>query len=169
MRSLEDIHVVQPGRGDSVELGGIGADFKLDGEVTLGSYSIVEHPLAPGALVPPHAHANEDEAMYVIVGEIGARVGDTVLPEASAGTYIFKPRGIPHTFWNAGAVPARIMHILSPSGFETYFRELAALIPARGEPDFEAITELAERYGVTFRLDWVPELSQRYKVSVYGR
>ena len=164
----DELKVVGPGKGRSVALGGIGAVFKLSSKDTGGLYSIVEHPLKPGALVPPHTHSNEDEVMYVLQGEIGARVGDQEL-RASAGSYILKPKGVPHTFWNSTNQPAVIMHILSPGGFEGYFAELAELIPENGPPDFAPITELAARYGCTFNMDWVPELERKYKVSVYAR
>src|ERR1051325_3231144 len=85
--------------GRLLQLGSIGAHFKVGKADTGGQYSIVEHPLAPGALVPPHCHAREDELMYVIEGEIGARIGDRVL-HAAQGSYLFKPRGVPHTFWH---------------------------------------------------------------------
>ncbi len=57
-----------------------------------------------------------------------------------------KPRGIPHTFWNAGPAPARLMEIICPAGLENYFAELAKLIPADGPPDFEKIGALQQRY-----------------------
>jgi hypothetical protein len=37
-----------------------------------------------------------------------------------------KPREQWHTFWNAGDTPARVLEIISPAGFENYFRELGA-------------------------------------------
>src|SRR5580704_16017222 len=59
----------------------------------------------PGRMVPPHVHAHEDEFSYILEGEIGARIGDEVL-QATTGSYVFKPRGLPHTFWNATTKPA---------------------------------------------------------------
>jgi mannose-6-phosphate isomerase-like protein (cupin superfamily) len=44
--------------------------------------------------------------------------------QAAAGTYVFKPSGVPHTFWNAGSVPARIQQVITPAGFENYSRRL---------------------------------------------
>lgn len=159
---------VSPNEGAFLALGAIGAHFKVASEDTGGHYSVVEHPLAPGALVPPHRHSLEDELMYILDGEIGARVGDRVL-HASKGSYVFKPRNVSHTFWNERDEPARVMHVLSPGGFEKYFVELHRLIPKRGQPDFDEITRLAAGYGVSFQLDWVPDLEKRFGVSVYGR
>jgi len=159
---------VGPDEGEFTPLGGMAAIRKIAGTLTQGAYSIVEHPLAPGTLVPPHVHHREDELMYILYGKIGARVGDEVV-SAGPGTYVFKPRDVPHAFWNGGRTPGSIMHILSPAGFEHYFPELNRLIPKQGQPDFGEIAKLASRYGVEFRLDWVPDLESRFKVSVYGR
>jgi quercetin dioxygenase-like cupin family protein len=52
----------------------------------------------------------------VLEGEIGVQVGDEV-SGARAGDLVFKPRGDPHAFWNAGDAPARALEIISPAGF----------------------------------------------------
>ena len=66
-------------------------------------------------------------------GEIGFRSGDREAVLGSGG-YITKPRGEMHTMWNAGSVPARMIEIISPAGFEHFFREVADLLAA-GPPD----------------------------------
>src|SRR5215213_6457970 len=68
--------VTEPGEGESVSLGGVGVDFKIPAEVTGGAFSVVEHPLDPGRLIPPHIHYREDELSYVVRGRIGVRIGD---------------------------------------------------------------------------------------------
>lgn len=161
--------MVAPREGRTVWLGGVGVMFKIDGSETRGTLSIVEHPVEPGVLVPPHVHSREDEYSFVIQGEIGARIGGRDIT-AGPGAYILKPRGVPHTFWNAGTTQARLVEILCPSGFDRYFEEMAALIPAEGMPDFEKVSKLAAGYGVSFVEDgWVPELCSWYGVSVLGR
>jgi len=114
------------GEGETVSLGGLGVIYKVSGRDTGGAYAIVEHPLRPGALAaPPHTHACEDELSIVLEGEVGIQIGDDVYT-AGPGAYIRKPRGVPHTFWNATGRPARLLEIISPAGFEGYFREVAA-------------------------------------------
>ena len=113
---------VEPGenRGKSFQEGGIGVLFKIFGGETGGALAVVEHPVDPHRLVPPHTHSDVDEYSYVIEGEIGARIGDRVV-SAGPGTYVLKPRGVMHTFWNATDKPARILEILSPGKFEKFF------------------------------------------------
>jgi len=109
--------VIPPREGKAVSLGGFGAIFKIPGDSSEGRFSIVEHPIDPGRMVHPHVHAHEDEFSYILEGEIGARVGDEVL-QATTGSYVFKPRGLPHTFWNATTQPARLLELISHAGFE---------------------------------------------------
>src|SRR3954453_24265182 len=151
--------VIPPNSGELVWLAGMGVQFKLGGERTGGRFAVVEHPLRPGAWVPPHTHTHEDEYSYVLEGEIGARIGDEVV-HVTPGAYILKPRGVPHAFWNAGTDPARILEIISPAGFERYFAEQAATLVGDAPPDMEKVLAIAAKYGLELhldRLDWIPE------------
>lgn len=154
--------------GKLVWLGGLGVNFKLYGDHTGGAFSIVEHPVEPGTLVPPHTHTHEDEFSYILEGEIGARVGDQEI-HATPGSYIIKPRGVPHTFWNAGAKPARILEIISPAGFEKYFLEMSEALRGDGPPDAEKISEIASRYGLTYEMSWIAELVRKYGLKPPAR
>src|SRR5689334_11997330 len=93
----EQVVVVRPGEGQQVDLGGLGVTFKIWGKQTGGQLAIVEHPIAPRRLVPPHVHTLEDELSYVLEGRVGVRIGDGAL-EVETGSYVFKPRNVPHTF-----------------------------------------------------------------------
>ena len=150
----------------TVSLGRLEVVFRVTGEDTGGALAVVEHPIEPGVLVPPHVHEREDELTYVIEGEIGARVGEQEQRSLGPGQYLWKPRGIPHAFWNASGAPARILDVIVPAGFERFFDELAELI-ARGAGEDE-IDEAGRRYGHTIVPDWVPELEQRYGVRLRG-
>jgi mannose-6-phosphate isomerase-like protein (cupin superfamily) len=156
--------VVRPGQGRAGELGGIGVVFKLWGRDTGGALSIVEHPFAVGALVPPHLHTREDEYSIVTEGEIGFRSGDREVV-LGAGGYITKPRGELHTMWNAGSVPARMIEIISPAGFENFFAAMTEL-GADGPPRREDVVALAAEYGLEFgEPAWLPDLIQRYDLT----
>ena len=157
--------IIQPGEGGSGNLGTIGVAFKLWGKNTNGEVSIVEHPFPVGALVPPHLHTREDEYSIVTQGEIGFRSGDreAVL---GAGGYITKPRGEMHTMWNAGKVPAHMIEVISPAGFENFFQELSDLLAA-GPPPLEVLAELGSKYGLQFgNPDWLPDVIKRYGLTL---
>ena len=156
--------VVRPGEGRAGDLGSIGVVFKLWGADTGGALSVVEHPFPVGALVPPHLHTREDEYSIVTDGEIGFRSGNREVVLGPGG-YITKPRGELHTMWNAGTTPAHMIEIISPAGFENFFRDLTDLT-ASGPPDGAAIASVADAYGLQFgEAEWLPDLVDRYGLT----
>ncbi len=159
--------LVGPSEGKSV-LGGV-AVYKLSGDVTGGAYSVVEHNLQPRALAAPmHTHRDVNEVSYVLEGEVGALIGDREV-YAGPGTLVLKPRGIPHTFWNAGPTPAKLLEVISPAGFERYFEELDQLLGlAGGRTDPAQIEQLADRYGMDMDFGRVPRLMEKYGVTLGG-
>ncbi|MEU4678839.1 cupin domain-containing protein [Micromonospora sp. NPDC023737] len=163
-----ELKVVPPGGGESADIPGFGAVFKLYSRDNGGRVAIVEHPFAVGTITMPHRHTREDEHSIVLEGEIGFRSdGDEVV--LGPGGYITKPRGQMHAMWNAGGVPGRIIEVIAPGGFESYFRELGELFtsvkPAPGvsireTPEFG---ELAAKYGLTYGTpDWLDSIVARY-------
>ncbi len=159
------LKVVQPGEGRTGGLApGVGVVFKIDGEDTGGALSIVEHPFAVGALVPPHIHTLEDEYSIVLEGDIGFRSEDQEVVLAPGG-YIIKPRGQVHAMWNAGSTPARMIEVISPAGFEDFFRDLVAITDVRA-PQPAEVGALGDRYGLPFaEPDWLPDVIERYGLN----
>src|SRR5271165_4837494 len=127
MQTAGAARVLGPGDGKAGFLGSIGVRFMLDGAVSGGGFSLVEHPMSARALAAAlHRNRREDEYSYVVEGRMGALLGEDVL-EAGQGDLVTKPRGEWHTFWNAGDGPCRILEIISPAGFERFFSELVDL------------------------------------------
>ncbi len=142
------------------DFGGLGVRWKIDGAETGGRFSVVHHPIAPRALAAPlHYHHNEDEYSYVLSGRLGALLGDDVVT-APVGSWVFKPRGQWHTFWNAGDTPCEIIEVISPAGFENFFREVAA---AWG--DLQKFAEINKRYQLDMDFESVPELCERFGLT----
>jgi mannose-6-phosphate isomerase-like protein (cupin superfamily) len=147
--------------GDSFDFGGLGVQWKIDGTHPQGRFSVVHHPIAPHALAAPlHYHHLEDEYSYVVRKRLGALLSDDVLI-VEPGSWVFKPRHQWHTFWNPGDEPCEIIEVISPSGFERYFREVAdhwgdvaqfAEINRkyRLDMDFASVPSLCERFHLTF-------------------
>jgi quercetin dioxygenase-like cupin family protein len=92
--------IARSGEGERYRWPGFDIEIVVPGAATGGGFGIIEFTIAPRRLVPPHIHVAEDELSYVLGGEVGFRVGDDVVT-ATAGSYVRKPRGIQHTFWNA--------------------------------------------------------------------
>lgn len=133
-------------------LAGLDVLVKLGGERTFGRIAIVEFTLGPRRLVPPHKHVSEDEISYVLDGEVTFRVGDVIVA-GRPGTCVNKPRGVFHTFWNAADRPARILEVIVPAGLENSFR---------GTPDRSG------REPNIHSDEWVPELRERYGLTLVG-
>jgi quercetin dioxygenase-like cupin family protein len=66
----------------------------------------------------------------VLEGEIGVQIGEEVRV-ACPGDLVFKPRGVPHAFWNAGDTPARALEIISPAGSSGTSRRSHLFSPRR--------------------------------------
>jgi quercetin dioxygenase-like cupin family protein len=158
---MDDEYFLGTDHGRLVDLGGLGVRFKVYSEQTGGNFAVVEHPIEPGVLVEPHTHQHEDELSYVVSGTIWARVGDTEI-QAPAGTYVWKPRQVLHTFWNPGPEPALIVETISPGGFERLFEQVAALLQEPGPSTDEDVVALCGRYGLVLDHTWVPELQARF-------
>ena len=157
--------LIGPNDAEEGFLGSIGVRWMIDGDEAAQRFSLVEHAMSPRALAAPlHLHTREDEYSYVLEGRMGALLGDDVV-EAGPGDLVHKPRNQWHTFWNAGDEPTRILEIISPAGFERFFRELDALGGAINA-DPEALMELNERYGQKMQPDTVPELLERFNLRI---
>lgn len=154
------VTVITSEQGDAFDFGGLGVQWKLEGAVSEQRFAVVHHPIAPHALAAPlHYHHNEDEYSFVLKGTLGALLGEEVVT-AGPGTWVVKPRHQWHTFWNAGEEPCEIIEIISPAGFENFFREVAA---AWG--DMEAFVRINAKYSLEMDFDSVPQLCERFGVT----
>jgi quercetin dioxygenase-like cupin family protein len=146
-----------PPSGEGFNFGGFGVRWKIDGPQTGSRFAVVHHPIAARTLAAPlHRHHREDEYSYVLTGKFGALLGDDVVT-AESGAWVFKPRGQWHTFWNAGDTLCEIIEVISPAGFENYFRELTAAWPNRS-------VDLARKYELDVDIDSIPRLCARFNL-----
>jgi mannose-6-phosphate isomerase-like protein (cupin superfamily) len=155
--------VVRREDGEHIRIGGFETGYRIVGTDGLrGGAAVVEHTVAPfGLAAPLHRDTREDEISHVLTGAIVVQQGDDIT-SAGPGEYVFKPRGIFHTFWNPGPTPARLIEIIAPAGFELYFRDLRRIVPDDRPPDMDEVVALAGRYGLEFDLGSVPVLLERH-------
>jgi quercetin dioxygenase-like cupin family protein len=128
----------------------------LSGADTGGAYCVLEVALAPGMSVPRHTHTREDEAYYVLSGELEVIVADEVFV-LRAGDTLIAPRDIPHQLRNSGNAENHYLLVFSPSGFEGFLEATAIPAPddaaAPTEPPavpVRNVHELAADYGILF-------------------
>ena len=139
---------------------------KVTGAASGGRLLIDEWGLPPGGMIPPHTHTREDECSYVLEGELTCYVGGEVVV-APAGSYVLKPLGVPHAFYNAGTETVRVMEVLAPGeNFEGYFDEYERIASRQmdGEEHRRARAELGKRYGITWHDEIIPEVRARFGV-----
>ena len=143
-----------PNGGEALWFMGSLALVKSDAQSTGGAVAVIEHVSPPGSGSPLHRHTREDEWFYVIEGELTFAVGDDVIP-APAGSFIYGPRGIPHTFLVTSETPARFLLVTEPAGFEGFMRalsipaqELAPPPPPDGPPDMQRVVAAAAEHGI---------------------
>jgi quercetin dioxygenase-like cupin family protein len=120
---------VTSSRGSSVEM-------KVESSQTGGEYGAVLWTVRAGEEPPLHTHSREDELLYVVQGQLIARVGDARV-EVGPGAYAALPRGVPHTIEVVGEQATLLLNFV-PGGLERF------LVPRKGEqPDPAA-------FGLTF-------------------
>lgn len=144
--------------GEVLEFANVRGRLAIDGEESGDRFAVAVFPhIPPRALAAPlHRHHHEDEYTYVLDGSLGVQIGDEIVT-ATAGTWILKPRMRWHTFWNPGDTPCRTVEIVSPAGFQRYFRELAA-----AGADLEQLARLNAKYGIDMDFESVPALCDRF-------
>jgi mannose-6-phosphate isomerase-like protein (cupin superfamily) len=133
---------------DSIDLGGVTITFVHSDPKS--SYSLLEWNAPAGTRSPPvHLHHRTDEGFYVLTGTY-AFLCDGERIEAGAGEHVLVPKGRAHTFWNSGPEAARCLIVLTPSGFEGYFRELSERLAVAGseEDAIQARRELSASYDI---------------------
>jgi quercetin dioxygenase-like cupin family protein len=128
----------------------------LSGPDTGGAYCLLEVSLAPGLGVPRHTHTREDEAYFVVAGELEVAVGENIFV-LRPGDSLLAPRNIAHELRNSGNTTNHYLLVFSPSGFEEFVMATAVPAPdnavAPTEPPAVAVRnvhQLAADYGILF-------------------
>ena len=131
-----------------------------EGAQTGGQFSLAEIEIRAGAEPPPHTHSIDDEAWYVLDGEITFIVGDQVI-QATRGDFVWTPRGVQHAF-QVTTPAARLLMLVTPAGAEEVFHAMSRPAPAaelppapQGPPPAEAIDAMLRLFdtkGVRFAI-----------------
>jgi mannose-6-phosphate isomerase-like protein (cupin superfamily) len=147
--------IVGPGEGRVLRLGVFEAVVLATSEQTSGGFTLLKTRSEPTGFGPPlHVHRNAAEAFYVLEGEYLMYVEDRetlCLP----GTFVYVPRGVPHTFRVVSSGPGTKLNLFSPAAMLGFFEELAAA-EARGEATPQVLDAIAARNDVDV-LGPVPE------------
>jgi quercetin dioxygenase-like cupin family protein len=134
---------VPAGEGERLRFGDVEIVLRVPSEATGGAFALLEEH-AP-ADTPLHVHSREDELFYGLEGEHVIQLGDE---EHRLGPrdVVFAPRGVPHAQRRVVPRTGSLLIMVTPGGFDGFFRELAAADPL----DAAAYARISERYGITW-------------------
>ena len=104
--------VVPPGQGHRV---GNVEFLARTADTPRFTFGIIE--IAPGRALEAHVHPDEDDAFYIVEGEMIFLFGDQRV-SAPPGTFVLVPPGVEHGFTNDDTRPVRMLNIHAPAGFD---------------------------------------------------
>jgi quercetin dioxygenase-like cupin family protein len=138
------------GEGERLRFWGGGLlTMKASAGETGGAFLLFEDFMAQGKVTPLHVHTNEDEALYVLEGEILVHIDGTDHPIGPHGLAV-APRGVPHAFLVTSPT-ARVLTLQTPGSAEAFYRGASEPATADTDPsgpvDFARVREAAERSG----------------------
>ena len=161
-----DSRVIRPDEANTIRLYDVVFHYGIGAGETDGRLSMLEVTIPARTLIKPHIHTREDEFSLVLAGPIGLRSGDDIVEDVPTGSWLVKPRSVPHAMWNIGDEPARVLEVVMPGGLERYFEEIAPVLREHGPEWTQRYDALAEAYGLTILDDWTDELSAKYGITL---
>ncbi|MEX0867290.1 MAG: cupin domain-containing protein [Pirellulales bacterium] len=150
--------MVWPREGKTIAVVGDKYRFLVEGEDTDGKYAIWHATVEPGGGPPPHLQTREDEAFYVLRGEV-AFTADGQRHVAGGGTFVHVPADSPHQFKNETEQPAEMLILVAPAGMEKLFEQIGTLLESPADPtphptqeQFEKLKQLAPDFGIELKV-----------------
>jgi mannose-6-phosphate isomerase-like protein (cupin superfamily) len=142
-------YVLAPGDGESIHFLGTLMTVKAGAQETGNVFTLLEWTAPSGFAPPPHTHHAEDEAFFILEGSMTVACGDKSW-DATAGSFVFLPRGIIHGFTVTGDAPLRGLQLTIPSGFERFIAEAGEPAqtdaPATTAPNIEKLLAAAAKH-----------------------
>lgn len=140
-----------PGTGPTLEVLGVTHSYKAMASDTGQQFSVWESIVPPGHGAPAHTHTREDEAFYVLSGEVLVEVeGVQGALCLGTGAFLFAPRHRRHGYRNVGTDTARLLVFAMPgAGLDRMFAAFDEVEKRSGNrPDIQTVAIIAEQSGV---------------------
>lgn len=114
------------------------------------TFGLLEYQMPAHSATPRHRHLDEEEAIYVLEGDLTLHVGDE-RREVGQGAYVRLPAGVPHGLVAESA--AKLLVFTKPDGFVSFVRAAgvpatAPILPAPGPLDAPLLEATAKRFGI---------------------
>jgi len=151
--------IVRPGEGQKVDSG---MTLKINAKDMDGYFGMMEGCLEPKQLLAPHTHERETQAVYVIEGgalefEVGGEGG--LRFTAGVGSYIIKPKGVEHAFWNPGEHPVRYIELSTGNNFEEFQKTTDQI------NKIKVARDAASTFEMTIHIKRIPMLMKRHGLT----
>ena len=119
---------------------------KIGGEQTDNAYSMFELSVPPNAGAGLHIDKDWDEWWHVMEGTFTFTLNGQQM-ELSAGSFAYGPKGIPHSFKNAGEATGKLVMLTMPSGLEDFFKNVHE-VSLNGIPDKETFVNIMRSHHI---------------------
>jgi quercetin dioxygenase-like cupin family protein len=138
----------QDGEGEQMWFAGGGVfTWKATAAETGGAFFLLEDRMVRGKRTPLHMHPNQDEAIYLLEGEILVDV-EGEQHRVGRGGLFFAPRGVAHAFMVTSET-AHVLSLMTPGAGEAFYRDAGEPVGAETDasrpPDWARLREAAER------------------------
>lgn len=153
--------LIQPGTTNVIPFPAHDTYIMSRADTTPSRVAVMEVELPPKTFgAPPHIHTKEDEHFYVIEGSVHFLNKEEIV-EVNAGGLMILPRGYMHGFWNHSDKPAKMLLIITPGEFASFFDNVVADIKKQNPDNPQAVGQImgkiAAKYGVTIHPDKIPQ------------
>ncbi len=146
-------YVLEADEGEPLWFAGSLLSYKITGDQSNGHLALAEVRAPRGSGSPRHRHRHEDEAWYILDGNLTFWLGDDTRT-ATSGDFVFGPRGVEHQF-RVDSEGAHFLLLVTPAGFEDFTRacgwpatDLTLPPPDLRARDEKALTAAAEQHGL---------------------
>jgi mannose-6-phosphate isomerase-like protein (cupin superfamily) len=134
-------------RDEKLVFGEVTVVIRVSAKDSGGAMTVLEE-VPPMVDTPVHVHSREDELFYIVEGEHIITLGERE-HRLGPGEAIFAPRGVPHAQRRVEPGVGRELVVLTPGGFEQFFRDLAEA-ERSGTLGPDAYAEASERAGISW-------------------
>lgn len=142
---MDDFFAVRPGEGRLLDLGNFEAVVLATGADTDEQFSLLQTQNEPSDFGPPmHVHHDAAEAFFVLDGEYLMYVEERQ-ERCPPGTFVYVPRGLPHTFRVVSVTPGKKLNLFTPAAMVGFFEDLSTA-EAAGTATPEILDEIAARH-----------------------
>ena len=144
-------YVMKADEGQAFWFAGALMILKAAGDQTNGNFAFLDQRVPGGYAVPQHIHHTEDEAWYVLEGNVTFYCGNETLA-AEPGSWVFLPRDTIHAF-KVGPDGGRLLTISAPAEFANFVKAAGQpapklVIPPPEPPDIDRLASVAAKYGI---------------------